>query len=98
MIRFRVETAHGDVEVSINVDDGHELGPLIYDGPEDAVTVTRGILSVACGAHGHLIGEKTTPVDLHAALMQLPKLLPELLEGQELVQSYDVDLPEGSVT
>jgi len=88
MIRFRVATAHGKVEVSIAVDNGDAIGPIVYDGPEDAVTVTRGIVSVACGARGHILGEQTTPVDLHAALMLLPELVPELLEGEELVHTY----------
>jgi hypothetical protein len=88
MIRFRVTTAHGDVDVSIAVDHGDAIGPIVYEGDDDAVTVTRDILSVACGARGHILGSETTPVDLHAALMQLPELVPELVEGEALIRSY----------
>jgi hypothetical protein len=50
------------------------------------------------GAFGHLIGEYTTPIDLHCAFLNQGELLATLIEGKELVKSYDPEIPEGSVT
>jgi hypothetical protein len=98
MIRFRVQTAHGPVEISIDVDAPDTVGPLVYAGDDDAVDVARTLLSMACGYRGHIIGDATTPVDLHTALMELPKLVPELLEGDKLTRPELTELPDDMVT
>lgn len=100
MIKFRLQIGEASVEVSIAVDDGNKTGIIEYEGDADIVELLRDLLAFEYGAFGHLIGSATTPIDLDAAMKSpaLAQWQPELIEGAELVASYDPGIPEGAVT
>jgi hypothetical protein len=94
-IQFNDETT-----VSLFVTDGNESNEQVWEGDEFAVQNYRFLLQNAYGAFGHSFDtEFTTPIDLHYAVMSnLADFNPQVVEGAELVESYDPGIPEGAVT
>lgn len=98
MIRYELRAV--DVIVSVNSSNPNTSAAIAFQGAPEKVERVRSRLSLCSGAFGHLIGESTTPIDLHAAMNQpeMQQYLPVLVQGTELVQNYDPDIPGDSVT
>lgn len=94
-IQFSDETT-----VSLSVTDGNESGKQNWEGDEFAVKGYRFMLQDAYGAFGHTLGtEFATPIDLHYAVFtKLAEFDPQVVEGADLVETYDPGIPEGAVT
>lgn len=99
MIRYKLGNDDSEVEVSISVDDGNKFGAVKFSGNADLVELVRSLLSNAYGAFGHGINlESCSPIDLAAALTSLGRFKPELLEGADLVATWNPGIPDGAVT
>lgn len=76
--------------------------PIEYQGDEEAIASVKEHFLSCAGAFGHLLGnERTTPIDLAAALMKArsAELKPFRVSGGELVAKLDPGpLPPGSMT
>ncbi|MEH1789643.1 MAG: hypothetical protein V7L23_29835 [Nostoc sp.] len=89
-----------EVIVVLNVTSGNEKSKIIYEGDLDSIAVIRNFLETSYGAFGHIIGDATTPIDLHYAFSskQAQQFQPKLLEGEDLVKSYNPEIPDNAVT
>lgn len=89
-----------EITVSLAVNSPHETAEIIYSGDNFLTAHIKEILSLSIGAFGHSIGSSTTAIDLNAALKsdRFKEYKVELIEGGELVKSYDPGIPEGAVT
>jgi hypothetical protein len=100
MFKYRFDLI--DVEVWLDVSDGNDFAETQWSGPDHRIESVKRYLNNAHGAFGHLIdADCTSPIDLDCAIAKIPQLQdvhPQLIEGAELVASYDPDLPEGAVT
>lgn len=89
------------VIVSLDSDSPNESALIEYEGisPEN-VAIARSYLSREYGAFGHLIKDACTPLDLDAAMRKpaMQRYLPEIVEGEELVQRCRPNIPPGAVT
>ena len=66
-----------------------------YDGWVEWVQFT---LQRAYGMYGHTLAHNPSPIDLHYAVMvYLKEERPVLVEGQEAINSYKLDIPEGAM-
>lgn len=72
MIRFRLNTADGDVVVSLDSEQPKKFAPIEYEGPRRGVLLAKRWLSNETGAVGAAIGDWATPEELKAA-MRSPK-------------------------
>ncbi len=80
------------------VDTPNEYSAWVIDDSEFGYKV-RESLEGAFGAFGHFLEKETTAIDLYAALMQPPSPFQvEILEGAELVEAIDPQIPEGAIT
>ena len=88
------------VTVSLFASDGNESAPQEWDGDEDIVKAYRFLLRDAYGAFGHSFDpEFANPIDLHYAVFtNLADFNPQVVEGAELVETYDPGIPDGAVT
>ena len=96
MLKYEVNFQGSIFFVSLDSSSGNARSQINYEGADS--TELRSLVSRMTGAFGHLIGEYTTPIDLHCAFLNQGELLATLIEGKELVKSYDPEIPEGSVT
>ena len=89
-----------ETSVTLSVANGNESAPQEWNGDEDIVKAYRFLLRDAYGAFGHKLGtEFATPIDLHYAIFtNLADFDPQVVEGAELVETYDPGIPEGAVT
>ncbi len=88
-------------QVSLASDDPNKGALLQFSGNGYAIERVRDILANSYGAFGHQIGDATTPIDLHYAMNNTKNLVeyqPQLLEGEDLVRSYDPGIPPGAVS
>lgn len=91
------------IELSLDVSNPNQYAPLKIEGGDDR---SRSVLdfifsSSAGGAFGHTFNPRsTTAIDLNYVLNAEAQDLfdVELVEGEDLVKSYDPGIPEGSVT
>lgn len=80
--------------VAVPRDDG-------FDGIEDLMDMVRREVRALSGLQGHLLGETTTPADLHAALSQggLSRYTPELIKGHDIVEDHAPEpIPPGTAS
>ena len=90
-------TYKGDiVTVEIASTHPHERSPIIYTGDKEAVEAVSRWLKLQPGAFGHMIGEVTSPSDLHYVMKNAGQFNPVPMEGEE--PNYDLNLEDGSVT
>jgi hypothetical protein len=94
---FKIQFGNGTA-VSLYVANGNESAKQNWEG--DSVKSFRFMLQNAYGAFGHTLGtEFATPIDLHYAVFSnLADFDPQVVEGAELVETYDPGIPEGAVT
>ncbi len=89
MIVFELRTALGAAKVSIDSDAADQIGDIVYEGPDVVVHLVQRWLQYEGGAHGHLIGARTTPGDLAFAMRRPAARVfrPRLLEGRGLART-----------
>jgi|GEM_PF-2044325 len=99
-IRYRLSWLEDEVIVSLDVKDPNEIAPIKYEGEAYLIKSVRLWLEKEDGAFGHIIGDRTCAIDLDAAMHSdaMQQFEPELIEGGELVKSYDPGIPDGAVT
>jgi hypothetical protein len=107
VIQYKITANNAEVIITLNAEDPNDYEEVQYEGDPVLLEIVQMWLPSAFGAFGHLIGKKTTPIDLDAALKKGPRrhllrLMPdykwELLVGADLVKNYDPCIPEGAVT
>lgn len=96
---FKIQL-NDETTVSLAVTDGNESDEQNWEGDEFAVKGYRFLLQNAYGAFGHSFDpEFATPIDLHYAVFtNLADFNPQVVEGAELVETYDPGIPDGAVT
>lgn len=96
---FKIQFKSG-ASVSLYVSNGNEPGQQNWEGDEFIVKSYRFLLRDAYGAFGHSFDpEFATPIDLHYAVFtNLADFNPQVVEGAELVETYDPGIPDGAVT
>jgi hypothetical protein len=85
--------------VSLNAEEPQRLVPIIYEGEPLGCNYIRSILINQVGLFGHLISLSTTPIDLSASMMSsdMQRFKPELVEGSELLENYNPEIPDGAI-
>jgi hypothetical protein len=82
MIRFKLQTKAGEVEVELDSEQPNKVSPIEYKGDERGILAVKRWLFYEQGAIGQQIGDWAAPADLKVA-MQSPnakKFSPVLLE------------------
>lgn len=94
-MKYRVKSGDRQIEVTIATSSPNERA-LIQYSPDDAEF--RDWLESERGAFGHIIGDTTSAIDLHYVMNTdaAKQYKPELIEGD--VDSYDPEIPDGSMT
>lgn len=102
MLQFRLA---GGVLVSVDTDDpnvtlpiNYEIDPAFAGLAESMLPVYRNVINNAYGAFGHLIQGSASPIDLHAAILSIPKISFEIIQGAELIETWNPQIPAGSQT
>lgn len=101
MIEYKlIDKVRRTVTISLDAASPNERANIVIAGDESLKTIISDILSRSYGAFGHTIGEVTSPIDLNSALLNsaFSDFAIELMQGKELVSSYDPLVPEGAVT
>ncbi len=101
MLELNVSDGSETVQLRLFVSDPNEPArPIFNDGNTDT-RLERYIersLETASGAFGHTIDPKSiTPIDLHYAIGRMGLAI-EIIEGAEMIEEYDPDIPEGAIT
>lgn len=99
MIAFELTTNWGLVTVSLDAPDDQTTVPIHYEGESLAIQAVKRWLPYQGGAFGHLIGNATTPIDLHACMVLNidSAFQPRFKEGS-IPQAYELDIPDGAVS
>lgn len=86
--------------VSLDSSSPNQSAEIQYQGLPATVAEIKRTLSSSYGAFGHLIGNSATPIDLDAAMKseRMKPYNPKLMEGEDLVQKYDPEIPPGAIT
>jgi hypothetical protein len=82
MIRFKLQTQQGEVQVALDSEAPHKVAPIEYTGDARGIMTVKRWLFYEKGAIGQPIGDWAAPLDLKIA-MQSPaakKFSPTLLE------------------
>ncbi|MCK5687924.1 hypothetical protein KAI87_01580 [Myxococcota bacterium] len=90
MMIYKLTSDAGEVLVRLNTTDPESTVILEFEGPEDAIEAVQYDVEMSDGAFGHQLGDATTPIDLHAAMLseRLAHFSPELIEGKDIVTNY----------
>jgi hypothetical protein len=91
MMRYELTTPDREtVFVVLDTDDPDGFADLVYEGRETQVYYVRENLRQCYGLGGHLIGRRTTPVDLDIALKSKPMAGygAKLLLGREVLAKF----------
>jgi hypothetical protein len=99
-LKYKLRIGGKDFFVSLDVEELQQSAPIIYEGASLGCDYIRSILRNQTGAFGHLISNATNPIDLYAAMMSadMQRFNPELVEGSELVENYDSQIPDGAMS
>lgn len=102
MLKFSLA---GGVLVSVDTDDPNVTVPIEYEIDPDWAGLAEGMLLAyravinrGYGAFGHLIQGAASPIDLHAAILSIPNVSFEILEGAELIENWNPQIPAGAQT
>lgn len=95
MLRIEVQYSDRPITVSLDADNPNEMADIAIAG--DIPELFEYWLSSQYGAFGHMIGDATTPIDLHYAIVSSGFPF-KVLEGEKLVEKYDPDIPDGAMT
>ncbi|MBD2234938.1 hypothetical protein [Phormidium tenue] len=94
---MRYEFPRRNVVITLAATDPDESAAIEYEGEEDAVFFYQTMTSRAYGMFGHPIEDEATPMDLHFVMETLFKGQYTLVEGQDVLDSYE-PLDEGLKT
>lgn len=100
MLIYKLQAPEGEVQVTLNSDQPNRSALVEFEGGSVAVSQVRNWLRREYGAFGHFIGNRTTPIDL-AAAMSKPRakiFSPKLVTGEELIAQLDPGLPPGAIS
>jgi hypothetical protein len=87
MIRFKLKTVDGDVEVALDSEQPNKVAPIDYRGHEKGVLQVKRWLFYEKGLLGQQIGDWCAPSDLKAAMQSAnakrfnPSLVEEVMGG-----------------
>jgi hypothetical protein len=98
---FKINLVFDEVFLSLESTSKNQPAPLKIEGSPEKVAQVRELLDGAYGAYGHIFDiEITTPLDLYFAAKNYlnTEFTPIVVEGAELVETYDPGIPEGAVT
>lgn len=101
MVSYQIKLPIGTVIISLEVDDPNTPVALNYSGEPQAIALVQEVLQSSCGLYGHLIGDRTTAIDLDAAInsQAMNQFQPDLIEGREIIEAYTPEsFPEGMVS
>jgi hypothetical protein len=100
MLKYKLVMGGGEFFVVLNVERSNQVSEILYEGDALGCQYIQFNLSSQTGMFGHLISTATTPVDLDAAMrsIEMQRFNPELIEGEELVQSDNSAIPDGAVS
>jgi hypothetical protein len=84
--------------ITLTGETSDSVSELLYEGDKDLVQQIQGIVPFLAGIYGHLIGERTSVLDLSSALtsQSIEVYSPRLIEGE--VPSERLRLPNGVQT
>jgi hypothetical protein len=91
MIRYELTaTRDRKVTLTLNVQEPEAWGQLEFEGDEAAIDDVKWGLFGCLGLDGHLIRESTTPIDLAAAMGNVPMrpFAPKRVAGDEILARY----------
>lgn len=99
-MKFSLAIYGATVTLTLPVSRPDEYAPIEFEGDPQAVRRLQLEMIGARGMFGHRLGERTTAIDLHAALMSptLAQFQPQLLEGAELLEGWRYEFPEDAKT
>ncbi len=94
---FKVELPKLEVTISLDSNSPDRSAPLQYESSDiDMMKVVRARVGRMTGMYGHSIGEKTTPLDLKAALSKSSFEF-TIVEGEEILKMPRQKLPDGAM-
>lgn len=96
MYQYQLTHSTGFVLVSLATNDPNSFVPIEFEGESGAVAEIREWLYYQTGAFGHLIGEKTSPMDLQSAMARATKYSHKRVQGE--AAEYLSWLPPGAVS
>lgn len=96
MIKYEIKVGSSTIYISLNANSPNERGLIIYEGNSSSVSNFKTFIEKSYGAFGHIIGQATTPIDLHYAMSNQQQFKAILIEGE--ITSYDPEIPDGSIT
>ena len=85
--------------ISLDVENGNQFAKAQIEGSDEVISDLQSYLLFSSGAFGHSIDLKdTTAFDIDAALKASDNPFEiAVIEGGEIVSSYDPGIPEGSI-
>ncbi|MBW4478612.1 MAG: hypothetical protein KME54_17570 [Tolypothrix brevis GSE-NOS-MK-07-07A] len=94
MIKYEIKVGSSTIYVSLAAKSSNERAMLVYEGND--ISGFKLFLESSYGAFGHIIGQATTPIDLHYAMSNQKQFDARLIEGE--ITSYDPEIPDDAVT
>lgn len=100
MIKFQINSEDLAAYVQLDSERPNESKEINYSGDSLLVEKIRNHVYGSYGVFGHLIKNVASPIDLYSILSRLDSKVFKIkvLEGSEMVNSYDPGIPEGSLT
>jgi hypothetical protein len=89
VIRYKLTVKIWTVHVALDATNADQYVPLSFEGKDHPIDLVREHLLRSHGMDGHLIEEKTTPLDLDMAMSSpfMKQFSPELVEGGEILKT-----------
>lgn len=87
--------------VLLDAQSAHQKAPIQYKSDDEAaIAQLQEWLECQGGAFGHILRDRTTPLDLEAVLTRpaAQQFSPKRISGGELVQDFDPGIPDGAMT
>jgi hypothetical protein len=90
MLRYQLTVRGKTVTITLDVAGPEDYGTLQFAGDPSAISDVQWDLYGCLGMDGHLIRENTCPIDLAAAMDNLPMrpYAPRRLAGDEILARY----------
>lgn len=98
MIRYDLRYKNSVASVILNAKGPDQSAPIQYEGSPEVVSLIKDWLPSAYGAFGHLIGERTTPIDLKVAMLKLPKGWTIAASMGDIPETIRANIPDGAMT
>lgn len=102
MFKVKISNQDGDVTATIDSDRGNTFNTIEFENINSMSLLALLWLKFddePYGAFGHRFNrDHACPVDLHSWLVSNPQFKFEILEGEDLVSDYNVDIPVNAIT